>query len=46
MNFSLWDMTTALTTRTLGRVVANLGWTGIELPRPVRRQQHLSAPGR
>jgi itaconyl-CoA hydratase len=26
---------TALTTRTLGRVVANLGWTGIELPRPV-----------
>lgn len=27
---------TALTTRTLGRVVANLGWTGVELPRPVR----------
>ena len=27
---------TALTTRTLGRVVANLGWTDIELPRPVR----------
>jgi itaconyl-CoA hydratase len=27
---------TALTTRTLGRVVANLGWTGIELPRPVK----------
>lgn len=27
---------TALTTRTLGRVVANLGWTRIELPRPVR----------
>ena len=27
---------TALTTRTLGRVVANLGWTNIELPRPVR----------
>ncbi len=26
---------TALTTRTLGRVVANLGWTAIELPRPV-----------
>lgn len=27
---------TALTTRTIGRVVANLGWTDIELPRPVR----------
>src|SRR5215470_5614121 len=27
---------TALTTRTLGRVVANLGWTGIELPRPMK----------
>src|SRR4029078_13637072 len=27
---------TALTTRTLGRVVANLGWTGIEMPRLVR----------
>ncbi|MFO1189903.1 MAG: MaoC family dehydratase [Alphaproteobacteria bacterium] len=27
---------TALTTRTFGRVVANLGWTDIELPRPVR----------
>jgi itaconyl-CoA hydratase len=26
---------TALTTRTLGRVVANLGWKEIELPRPV-----------
>ena len=26
---------TALTTRTLGRVVANLGWTQIELPRPM-----------
>jgi itaconyl-CoA hydratase len=26
---------TALTTRTLGRVVANLGWTDIKLPRPV-----------
>ncbi|HET6183179.1 MAG TPA: hypothetical protein VFA03_06240 [Acetobacteraceae bacterium] len=26
---------TALTTRTLGRVVANLGWTDIALPRPV-----------
>jgi itaconyl-CoA hydratase len=29
-------LVTALTTRTFGRVVANLGWTGIELPRPVR----------
>jgi itaconyl-CoA hydratase len=29
-------MLTALTTRTLGRVVANLGWTGIELPRPMK----------
>jgi itaconyl-CoA hydratase len=29
-------LVTALTTRTLGRVVANLGWTAIELPRPVR----------
>jgi itaconyl-CoA hydratase len=28
-------LVTALTTRTLGRVVANLGWTGVELPRPV-----------
>jgi itaconyl-CoA hydratase len=27
---------TALTTRTLGRVVANLGWSAIELPRPVQ----------
>jgi itaconyl-CoA hydratase len=27
---------TALTTRTLGRVVANLGWTSIELPRPMK----------
>lgn len=27
---------TALTTRTFGRVVANLGWTDIDLPRPVR----------
>jgi itaconyl-CoA hydratase len=28
-------LVTALTTRTLGRVVANLGWTGVELPRAV-----------
>ncbi len=26
---------TALTTRSFGRVVANLGWTGIEMPSPV-----------
>lgn len=32
---------TALTTRTLGRVVANLGWTGIELPRPLRPGETL-----
>ncbi|HMO45572.1 MAG TPA: MaoC/PaaZ C-terminal domain-containing protein [Rubrivivax sp.] len=29
-------LVTALTTRTFGRVVANLGWTDIELPRPLR----------
>jgi itaconyl-CoA hydratase len=34
---------TALTTRTLGRVVANLGWTAIELPRPVRPGETLYA---
>jgi itaconyl-CoA hydratase len=34
---------TALTTRTLGRVMANLGWTGIELPRPVRAGETLYA---
>jgi itaconyl-CoA hydratase len=34
---------TALTTRTLGRVVANLGWTGIELPRPVKPGETLYA---
>jgi itaconyl-CoA hydratase len=27
---------TALTTRTMGRAVANLGWADIELPRPVK----------
>src|SRR5262249_19636168 len=26
---------TALSTRTMGKVVANLGWTQVELPRPV-----------
>jgi itaconyl-CoA hydratase len=37
---------TALTTRTLGRVVANLGWTNITLPRPVRVGEKLAAgPG-
>lgn len=34
---------TALTTRTLGRVVANLGWTGIELPRPMRLGETMYA---
>jgi len=34
---------TALTTRTLGRVVANLGWNGVELPRPVRPGETIHA---
>ena len=34
---------TALTTRTLGRVVANLGWTGVELPRPVKPGETIYA---
>jgi acyl dehydratase len=34
---------TALTTRTFGRVVANLGWTEIALPRPVRPGETLHA---
>lgn len=34
---------TALTTRTFGRVVANLGWTGIELPRPMRPDETICA---
>lgn len=34
---------TALTTRTFGRVVANLGWTNIELPRPVRPGETIYA---
>jgi itaconyl-CoA hydratase len=34
---------TALTTRTMGRVVANLGWSGIELPRPVRPGETIYA---
>jgi itaconyl-CoA hydratase len=34
---------TALTTRTLGRVVANLGWTDIALPRPVRPGETIYA---
>ena len=34
---------TALTTRTMGRVVANLGWTDIELPRPVRPGETIYA---
>jgi itaconyl-CoA hydratase len=34
---------TALTTRTFGRVVANLGWTDVELPRPVRPGETIYA---
>jgi itaconyl-CoA hydratase len=34
---------TALSTRTLGRVVANLGWTKIEMPRPVRPGETIYA---
>lgn len=34
---------TALTTRTFGRVVANLGWTDIKLPRPVRAGETVRA---
>ena len=34
---------TALTTRTFGRVVANLGWTDIRLPRPVRPGETIRA---
>jgi len=34
---------TALTTRTFGRVVANLGWTDIALPRPVRPDETFRA---
>jgi itaconyl-CoA hydratase len=34
---------TALTTRTFGRVVANLGWTEIKLPRPVRPGESIRA---
>ncbi|MBV8616517.1 MAG: hypothetical protein JOY66_22465 [Acetobacteraceae bacterium] len=34
---------TALSTRTLGRVVANLGWTDIALPRPVRPGETIYA---
>jgi itaconyl-CoA hydratase len=36
-------VTTALTTRTFGRVVANLGWTEITLPRPVRPGESIRA---
>ncbi len=36
-------LTTALSTRTLGRVVANLGWTGVELPRPVLAGETITA---
>ena len=34
---------TALTTRTFGRVVANLGWTKVTLPKPVRHGDTLAA---
>ncbi|MEQ8347349.1 MAG: MaoC/PaaZ C-terminal domain-containing protein [Sneathiellaceae bacterium] len=34
---------TALTTRTFGRVVANLGWSEIRLPRPVRPGEQIRA---
>lgn len=34
---------TSLTTRTFGRVVANLGWTDIRLPRPVRPEESVRA---
>lgn len=34
---------TALTTRTFGRVVANLGWTGIRMPRPLRPGEQFRA---
>ena len=34
---------TALTTRTFGRVVANLGWTDVEMPRPVKPGESLRA---
>ncbi|UYN94696.1 MAG: MaoC family dehydratase [Enhydrobacter sp.] len=34
---------TALTTRTFGRVVANLGWTDIRLPRPVGLGESIRA---
>ena len=34
---------TALTTQTLGRVVANLGWKEIELPRPVKPGETIYA---
>ena len=34
---------TALTTRTFGRVVANLGWTEISLPRPVEPGESVRA---
>lgn len=34
---------TALTTRTFGRVVANLGWTDVEMPRQVKPGESLRA---
>lgn len=46
--FEPWvlGVVTALTTRTFGRVVANLGWTGVELPRPVRPGETVRAVSR
>lgn len=43
--FEPWvlGVVTALTTRTFGRVVANLGWTDVELPRPVRPGETVRA---
>ncbi|MFA5581968.1 MAG: hypothetical protein WDA25_08460 [Paracoccaceae bacterium] len=44
---SIWEplvigAVTGLTTRTFGRVVANLGWTDVKLPRAVRPGERLS----
>jgi len=34
---------TSLTTRTFGRVVANLGWSEVRMPRPVRPEESIRA---
>lgn len=36
-------LVTALTTRTFGRVAANLGWRGVALPRPVKPDETIRA---